>query len=63
VVRAGRASVDCTLEGRLAQARERLRADIVELLEPEDVAAEADAAEPAGGEDDAADAADEEASR
>jgi V/A-type H+-transporting ATPase subunit E len=34
LVRAGRASVDCTLEGRLEQARERLRGEVVELLEP-----------------------------
>jgi vacuolar-type H+-ATPase subunit E/Vma4 len=35
VVRAGRASVDCTLEGRLDEARERLRGEIVDLLEPD----------------------------
>jgi vacuolar-type H+-ATPase subunit E/Vma4 len=36
VVRAGRASVDCTLEGRLNEARERLRGEIVDLLEAEE---------------------------
>lgn len=49
VVRAGRASVDCTLEGRLSEARERLRSEIVDLLEPE--APAADAATAGEGED------------
>jgi V/A-type H+-transporting ATPase subunit E len=70
VVRAGRASVDCTLEGRLDQARERLRGEIVELLEPEgdgtssaeddaDDDAETRAAEREAGRDGDADAAEE----
>lgn len=56
VVRAGRASVDCTLEGRLDEARARLRGEVVELLEPEDDATDAATArDDEGGDGDGSD--------
>jgi vacuolar-type H+-ATPase subunit E/Vma4 len=46
-VRAGRASVDATFEGRLAQAREALRGAVADLLAgADDGAARGDPEEP-----------------